>query len=265
MSRSPRVVAITGAAGGLGRALCAQLLTLGDTVIALDFDQQALQQLNANSACTQLHTRELDVSDEHAINACFAEIKSQFGRLDVLINNAGITQISAVEDITAAVLDKVMQVNFRGAALVAIAATELLRASRGSHVVISSVAGFSPLSKRSIYCASKHALAGFYATLRAEERVHGVHVLLVSPSFIATNIGRLEPQQQIQRPGAADDAVDQMQPTQAADAILRALDRQQENLYLGRVAKISSLIQRLSPRLFEWLMRRSIQAENQQA
>lgn len=262
MKSAPRVIVITGAAGGLGRALCLQLKLSGETLIALDHDIEAINRLTEELQYSQLFTYLLDVCSAHEITNTFTAIERQHQCIDVLINNAGITQIGSVDSISPSTLDQVMNINFRGAALVAIAATPLLRTSKGSHVAISSVAGFSPLLKRSIYCASKHALAGFYATLRAEEREHGVHVLLVSPAFIATNVGAANSQDNIQRPGSASDSLDHMSPEHAAATIVQALNKRQETLYLGRVAKISQLLQRLSPRAYEFMMRRTMQKQS---
>ncbi|MGB0864877.1 MAG: SDR family NAD(P)-dependent oxidoreductase [Granulosicoccaceae bacterium] len=253
-----RVVVITGAAGGLGQALCRCFAEQGATVVALDHDPLGLQHLQTRLGDGTLFCSELDIRDATAIRLCFARLIEQHGRIDILINNAGITQISAAPELSADTLDQVMAVNFRGAALCAIAAMPALRESGGSHVAISSVAGFAPLSKRSVYCASKHAMNGFFDTLRAEEREHGVHVLVVYPSFIATNPGSLNAKTDIQRPGAADDAIDPMSPDQAAVRIVRAIAARAERLSLGRVAVFSYWIARLSPTLYEYLMRRSL-------
>ena len=144
------------------------------------------------------------------------------------------------------------------------AALPLLRQSRGSHVAVASVAAFAPLLKRPAYSASKHALVGFYNTLRAEERPHGVHVLVVYPSYVATNPGNTAVTDHTVRPGAASDGLDPMSPEAAAVRLLRALDARKERLLLGRVAWLSWWVNALAPRLYERLMVRSIGGDNRQ-
>ena len=124
---------------------------------------------------------------------------------------------------------------------------------------ISSVAGFAPLHRRTAYSASKHALEGFFRTLREEEREHGVAVLIAAPSFIGTNIGRPEQREGgIARPGSAPDGVDYMEPEAAARIIMAGLAARRSFIPVGRVARLAWIINRLSPRLFARLMMRNV-------
>ena len=112
-----------------------------------------------------------------------------FGRIDILINNAGISHRSLLADTDPDVIARVMEVNFFGAANLTQAALAHIVTRRGFIVAISSVAGFSPLTGRTGYAASKHALHGFFDSLRSEVEGAGVGVTLVCPSFIRTGIG----------------------------------------------------------------------------
>jgi short-subunit dehydrogenase len=114
---------------------------------------------------------------------------SHFGALDGLVNNAGISHRSLLADTDPSVIRRVMEVNFFGAMQLTHAALPHLVVSRGMVAAISSVAGFAPLVGRAGYCASKHALHGFFDTLRTEVEDLGVQVTLICPSFIATGIG----------------------------------------------------------------------------
>ena len=134
-----------------------------------------------------------------------------------------------------------------------------VRKSRGTHLAISSVAGFAPLLNRTAYAASKHAMQGFFASLRAEEHTHGVRCAIAAPSFVATNIGRPDRDDNgIVRPGSASDGLDYMTPEDAARVILSGLNRGRDFIPVGRVARLSYWIMRLSPSLYQYLMRRKI-------
>ncbi len=126
-----------------------------------------------------------DVTDAASCADAIRSAVERFGGVDVLVNNAGITHRSAFATTDPAVLRRVMEVNFFGAMNLTHHALPHLLRSRGAIVAISSVAGFAPLIARTGYAASKHALHGFFESLRSEVRSQGVDVTLVCPSFIA--------------------------------------------------------------------------------
>ncbi|MCX8006445.1 MAG: SDR family oxidoreductase, partial [Burkholderiaceae bacterium] len=131
-----------------------------------------------------------DVTDPAACGEAIAAVAARYGGIDVLVNNAGISHRSAFATTSPGVIRRVMEVNFFGAMHCTQAALPHLVASRGAIVVVSSVAGFAPLIGRTGYAASKHALHGFFASLRTELAPAGVTVTLVCPSFVATGIDR---------------------------------------------------------------------------
>ena len=185
-----KVVVVTGAAGGLGRALCRRFGAAGSRVVALDRDAASLAGLLADlqEAGITATTEVCDLSREEDCRSAMAAATRAFGGIDVLVNNAGITHRSAFARTRPEVIRRVMAVNFLGAMQCTHAALETLLARRGMIVVISSVAGFAPLIARTGYAASKHALHGFFDSLRTEVEPLGVKVLLVCPSFIETGI-----------------------------------------------------------------------------
>lgn len=242
-----KTAVITGGAGGLGRALAAALVARGWSVALLDLPGPALEA----AAGPGLRAYPCDVTDEAATAAVCAQVQADHPSIDLVIYNAGVTHIGLFAQTPLAAHRKVMEINHFGALTVAAALLPAVRAARGTHLAISSVAGFAPLHRRSAYSASKHALEGFFRTLREEEREHGVRVAIAMPSFVATNLGRPGRQGNgIARPGAAPDGIDYMTPQAAAAAILRGLDRGREAIPVGRVAHLSWLLMRLSPRAF---------------
>lgn len=253
MGGAVKTAVITGGGGGLGRALASGLQARGWRTLLLDLDISDLAETDRQIpiAC--------DLTDPAQRQAAVARILGVSPAVDLAIYNAGITQIGAFADTALETHRKVFEVNYFAAIALAGALLEPVRAARGTHLAISSVAGFSPLYHRAAYAASKHALEGAFSSLRSEERPHGVRTLIAAPSFVATNIGndRRQPGG-IARPGSAADGVDYMTPEAAAAEILRGYDRGAPMIPVGRVARLSWRINRLSPRLFQHLMERSI-------
>lgn len=186
-----KVVLVTGAAGGLGAVLCRRLAEVGAHIAAMDLDAAKLDALVVELRATGAEALAIpgDITDPTACQSAVAATLAHFGALDGLINNAGISHRSLLVDTDPKVIRRVMEVNFFGAANLTRAALAHVLARQGFIVAISSVAGFSPLTGRTGYAASKHALHGFFDSLRTEVEGAGVGVTLVCPSFIRTGIG----------------------------------------------------------------------------
>jgi len=248
-----RVAVITGAAGGLGRALGAQLVAQGWRVWALDLPSPAVDGMKGE----RVTPLAVDLTDDAAVESAAAQILAADPAIDLVIHSAGVTHIRPFADSTADSHRRVMAINHFAAVALTAALLQAVRRARGVHLAISSVAGFAPLHHRTAYAASKHALEGFFKSLRSEEAAYGVACLIAAPSFVATNPGRAEAQQDgVARPGAAVDGFDEITPEAASAIILRGLARRQAFIPVGRVARASHLVNRLSPRLYERLMRR---------
>jgi NAD(P)-dependent dehydrogenase (short-subunit alcohol dehydrogenase family) len=265
MQLKDRHVVITGASGGLGRSLCKRLVTAGARVSALDLARSELEALRDMIDCERLVTHLLDVTDAEACAKLLARVVAERGPVDLLIHNAGITHFSSVEETRLETLRQVMDVNFVGAMNCTKPLLPGLIEQRGTIVAISSVAGFAPLYGRAAYAASKHALVGFFSTLRSELEPRGARVLIVCPSFIDTQAenptgAALYPG--TGRPGQATRTVGRpMSSDEAAAAIVDAIERKRRFLLLGRVAKISWWLSRLLPGLFERIMTRKTRSE----
>ena len=252
-----KTAVITGGAGGLGRALGAALQARGWHVAALDLPGPALDALPAEGGNVSTHA--CDLTDADAIREAAAAIRAARPSIDLVVYNAGVTLIAPFADTAMAAHRRLFEINYFAATAVAAEFLQDVRAARGTHLAISSVAGFAPLHHRTAYAASKHALEGFFNSLRSEEAPYGVAVQIAAPSFIATNLGDPGTDKEgISRPGAAADGVDYMTPADAAAVIMRGLDKGKPMIPVGRVARLAWLIQRLSPRLMAALMSRQM-------
>jgi len=187
-----KVVVITGAAGGIGRALAHSFGTAGARLALLDVDDDGLKAARAHAEAAGFETTaELcDVTSMEACEHTVATISKKWGGVDVLVNNAGISHRSLFAETDVEVIRRVIDVNFFGSVYCTKAALGSIVERRGSVVAISSVAGFAPLIGRTGYAASKHALHGFFDTLRCEVEPLGVQVLLVCPAFIDTGLAQ---------------------------------------------------------------------------
>ena len=248
-----RTAVVSGGNGGLGRALATQLEQQGWHCVLLDIDIAGL------TASDQRTPIAVDLTQPEALAHAISQIIAARPSIDLVIYNAGVSQIGPFVETDAASHRRVFEINYFAAVAMARAFLHPLRSSRGTHLAISSVAGFAPLHNRTAYAASKHAMQGFFASLRSEEAPFGVRCLIAAPSFIATNIG--DPglsDDGILRPGAATDGMDYMKPEDAARIILRGVERGQEFIPVGRVARFASWLIRVAPSLYQRMMRSKI-------
>jgi len=261
---SDKVVFLTGAAGGMGTALARTFAAAGSKLVLTDRDADGLAALAARlqeegADCLALP---LDVTDEAACVAAVARGVERFGRLDVLVNNAGITHRSAFGRTDPAVFRRVMDVNLFGSLFCARAALPHLIASQGLIIVISSIAGFAPLLGRTGYAASKHALHGLFDSLRSEVQPAGVDVTIVCPGFTATGIDRHalgEDGRPTDHPQSTTGQV--ASPDDVAAAVLKAAARSRRLLVLSFIGRLTRLMTKLCPGLYERLMARSLRSE----
>lgn len=185
-----KVVIITGGGSGIGKACAAVFLAKGYCVVIsgrrMDKLRAVLDEFPASAQ--HLLTVQADVSVEEDCKRLVEETIQKWGRIDVLVNNAGISMRALFEDMDVAVLKRVMDTNFWGAVYCTKFALPHLLAVKGSVVGISSIAGKKGLPGRTGYSASKFALEGFLETLRTENIKKGLHVLVACPGFTASDI-----------------------------------------------------------------------------
>lgn len=187
-SASSRVWFVTGASRGLGRAFTEAALAAGDRVVGVARDLSPLDELAAEHP-ERLLRLPLDVTDREAVFAVTQKAVERFGRLDVVVNNAGALFTGMVEEFTEAEARAQMELNFFGALWVSQAVLPHLRAGGGGHVLqISSIGALGGFSSTGLYSASKFALEGMSEALAAEAARFGVKVTIVQPGGYWTDL-----------------------------------------------------------------------------
>ena len=259
-----KVVVVTGGASGIGLAICRRFGRDRAKVAVLDLDEVAVERTTRELAASGVDVLGVpcDVTSEEACKLAATEVFARFGGVDVLVNNAGITQRDAFVNTEVSVIKKVMDVNFFGSVYCTKAMLDSILARKGQIIVIESVAGIAPLLGRAGYCASKHALHGLFTTLRTEIRSQGAHVMIVCPGFVQTNLqtralggdGEVtkHPQSTI---GRAET------PERVADAIYRGAARREHLLVLTMAGKLGYWVSRVAPVLYERIIERKFRSE----
>ena len=230
-----RVWFITGASSGFGQAIAEGALARGDAVVAAGRNVETLRALGDDD---RVLAARLDVTDATEREAAVAAALDRFGRIDVLVNNAGRTQVGAVEETTDDELRDLFELHFFGpAALTRLVLPGMRERGSGAIVQMSSVGGQTTAPGFGAYCATKFALEGLTETLRDEVAPFGIHTLIVEPGAFRTGLFRPEAAyQSAELPAYADvvgptrtyvrdgDGQQQGDPAKAAAAILAALD-----------------------------------------
>jgi NAD(P)-dependent dehydrogenase (short-subunit alcohol dehydrogenase family) len=255
-SHAGKVVVVTGAAGGIGAALARRFAAEGARVALLDRDARAAETVAAEIGAASVMVRRCDVTSPADCRGAIGAVVAEWGGVDVLVNNAGITHLGRFRDTDPDVIRRVVDVNFFGSVNCTNAALPSLLERRGQIVVVSSIAGVAPLVGRAGYSASKHALHGFFDSLRAEHRGDGLRVLLVCPTFVDTDIGdhALGADGGPAAPDARTGVKHAVPPAEVAHEIVRGAARDRRLLLVGRQARRSFWVARLSPRIYERLM-----------
>ena len=252
-----QVVVITGAAGGIGAALARRFAADGARLALLDLELDRLEPLagELSSGGADALPIVCDVTSLAACRQTIEQVVARFGGVDVLVANAGITHLGRFTDTDVAVIERVMDVNFFGSVNITKAALPALVRRRGRIVVVSSIAGIAPLAIRTGYSASKHALHGFFESLRTELTGVGVSVTIVCPSFVRTGIGDRAlggdggraTSERTQTGTPAD-------PVELAGLIVAAAQRRRRLVLPFRDARRAALVARFAPRLYDRIM-----------
>ncbi|WP_207891073.1 SDR family oxidoreductase [Hymenobacter edaphi] len=245
-----KVVLITGGTSGIGQACALAFGRAGARVAFTGRDAARLEQTLALLTAQGIEARAIraDVGEEADCQRAVAETVQAFGRLDVLINNAGISMRAVFADASLDVIRRLMQTNFFGTVYTTKYALPHLLSGGGSVVGISSIAGYRGLPGRTGYSASKFAMNGFLESLRTELAPQGVHVLTACPGFTASNIRNTalaaDGSQQGESPR---DEASMMSSEEVAQHILRAVQQRSPTLVLTSKGKLTVFLNKWLP------------------
>lgn len=259
MSFSNKVIWITGASSGIGEALAIELSRHGAQVVLSARRPVELERVRQKLVWPDRHlVLPLDVTRPDTLEEAFQQVLQRYGHLDVLVNNSGVTQRSKVIDTEFEVDRRIFEVNYFGAvALAKVVLPHFLQNRRGQYVVISSLVGELPTPYRSAYSASKHALHGWFETLRAEEHDQGIKVLMVMPGFVRTNVSYNALTGTGEAHGVMDPHQDKgMEPAACAEKIVRAMQSGRATVIIAGLEGAGIWIKRWIPALYRWVIRR---------
>jgi len=249
-----KVVIITGASSGIGEACAIAFANRGAKVVIAARNQERLQLVGEKirNIGAEVLAVKCDVALPTDCENLILQTISNFGKLDVLINNAGISMRAIFNDTPIEVIKKVMEINFWGAVYCTKYALPHLLFSKGSVVGVSSIAGYIGLPARTGYSASKYAMQGFFDALRTENLKTGLHVMIVCSGFTASNIRNTAlsadglPQGESPR-----DESKMMTAEEVASHILLGVIKRKRTLVLTTEGKLAVFLSKLFPKFIE--------------
>lgn len=249
---------ITGASSGIGRELAIEVSKLGGICILSARSEDKLLETKKLTQNENLHLiLPLDVTKEEAIENAYSKL-IQEGPIDILINNAGVSQRSTTESTDMVVYRSLMEVNyFAVVKLTKTVMPDMLKRKSGSIVTISSIAGKVGPPYRSGYAASKHALHGFFDSLRSEVSHRGLHIMIVCPGYINTPIAMNAMNGKGEKYNKRDEEnAEGLDPNDLAKRIVKAIVAKKNEVYFGKFEVNAVRLKRLWPGLLTKLLSR---------
>ena len=251
MKVNGKTIVVTGAGGGVGRALVLDLVQKGANVAAVDINKERLEETlkAANSDKVSIHI--CDITDQAAVEAIAKEIIEKHKEVDGLINNAGIIQpFINVNDLSYSKINLVMNVNFYGTLYMVKSFMPHLLERPVAHIVnVSSMGGFFPVPGQSIYGASKAAVKLMTEGLYAETVNTNVGVSIVFPGAIETNISKNSGVEMKEPDPEQTSSIKMLSPEKAASIIINAMEKNKFQVYAGSDSKFMHFLYKLSPKL----------------
>lgn len=249
-----KVVVVTGGTDGIGKALVDALIREGARVATCGRNHDKIYRLQSEYPSAYLHTMLADVSSENDCRRFIESTIKQFGGIDILINNAGISMRALLRETSIEVIKTVMDINFYGSVYCTKYALESLIRRKGTIVGVSSIAGYRGLPGRSGYSASKFALQGWLESIKTEMMAEGVHVMWVCPGFTSSNIRVAALDKNANEHGRTPmDESKMMSAEECADRILRAISKKKRTLVLTFTGKRTVFMQKFLPKLADRL------------
>lgn len=250
-----KVIAITGASSGIGKAMAYYALEHGALVAVCARNIDKLRQSFPNINAESLLLSKTDVSNEEDCIQFIDSVISKWGKLDILINNAGMSMRALFEDLDVKVLKNLMDVNFWGTVYCTKSALPHLLKSKGTIVGVSSIAGFRGLPARTGYCSSKFAMQGFLESLKVELLKKEVHVMWVAPGFTSSNIRNtaLAADGSMQKETPLKES-QLMSAEECAILIMKGIEKKKRTIVMTLQGKMTVFLNKLFPKLMDKLV-----------
>ncbi|HVN71805.1 MAG TPA: SDR family oxidoreductase [Desulfomonilia bacterium] len=255
-----KVVWITGASSGIGEALAFRLSSLGADLVLSARNVNKLIEVRDRCSNSQRHlVLPLDLEDPSTFSDAVVRVLDRFGRIDLLINSGGISQRSLASQTSLETDRRIMETNFFGTvALTKSVLPSMFERGSGLIVVISSLVGKFGTPLRSAYSASKHALHGFFDSLRAEVHTKGIKVSIICPGFVRTNISLNALCGDGSCHGVMDEAqAEGMLPEACAEKIIKAIEKGKDEALIGGKELVGVYLKRFAPCVFNRLIARA--------
>jgi short-subunit dehydrogenase len=259
-----KVIVVTGASEGIGRALCLALAPQKPKLVLAARNEERLNTLKKEIEALggQALVVPTDVTREEACKNMIQSAVATWDRIDVLVNNAGRTMWTTLEDLKdTSIIEQLIRINYLGAAYCTYYALPYLKASKGRIVAISSIAGLNGLPTRTAYSASKHALFGFFDSLRIELLGAGVTVTMIAPDFVLSEMHRRAFDSDGKPLGTSPMQEDKiMTAEECATLIVRAIENRERMLITSSRGKLSRWIKMFAPSLIDNIALKAIRA-----
>ena len=249
-----KIIWITGASSGIGEELTyafakenAQLIISSNNNIELERVKAKCLEL---TSCCEIVP--LDLEQPESINEAFLKVMSKFTKIDILVNNGGISQRTLIQDTSMEIFRKIMEINLFGAVILTKLVLPVMIANGGGHIVAtSSISGKFGFPLRSAYAASKHALHGFFETVRLENIPQNINVTIVCPGRVKTNISFNALSADGKPHGKMDDGQNEgISPEKCASQILKAIRKNKKEVLIGGKELLMVYFKRFAPFIF---------------
>lgn len=258
-----KVIWITGASSGIGEAITLESARRGAKLVLSARREDELQRVKKLTGLpdSDVLVLPLDVTQFDNAGTAAEAVVNHFGRIDIMVHNAGISQRSYIKDTDLGVYQRLMDVNFYSTVALTKAVLPYMMDQKSGHfIVISSVAGKIGTIMRSGYNAAKHALQGFYDSLRAESYEYGIQVTTACPGYIKTNVSVNALDESGKKFGKMDSNQAQgMEPSECANRILDAVEKNKKEIYIGGFREVAAIyLKRFFPNLLFDQVRKNI-------
>ncbi|SOE22194.1 Short-chain dehydrogenase [Spirosomataceae bacterium TFI 002] len=253
-----KVVWITGASAGIGKATAEQMALKGARLVLSARRKDKLEELKSSLALSEedVLVLPMDMKDLSSFESAYDTVKRKFGKVDILFNNAGISQRGSVIESTDQVYHELMDVNYWAPVkLTKIVLSDMIAAKSGHFMVTSSLSGKFGSPMRSGYCASKHALHGFYDSLRTEVFKYNIKVTIICPGYINTDISKNALAPDGQKHGKMDTNQEQgLSVQKCASQIVKAVEKNKTEVYMGGKEVFGVYLKRFLPSVLEKIL-----------